>query len=64
ELARSDDAHALVFAPDPADAPGALVKGAPPTAGVRAWVCRAMTCAAPVETLDDVRALLETRCEP
>ena len=58
ELARTDDARALVFVPDPADAPGALVKGSSPASGVRAWVCRAMTCAPPVETLDAVRALL------
>jgi len=54
------DGRALVCLPDPADAPPALVKGPPPVEGVRAWVCRGMTCAPPVETLEGVRALLRT----
>ena len=41
-----------------AGAPEALVKGAVPAAGARAWVCHGMTCRPPVDALDDVEALL------
>ena len=41
-----------------AGAPEALVKGAAPAAGARAWVCHGMTCRPPVDALDAVEALL------
>jgi uncharacterized protein YyaL (SSP411 family) len=43
-----------VYVVDPRTAPRALVKGAPPVSGTRAWVCRGMTCLPPVDALDDL----------
>jgi uncharacterized protein YyaL (SSP411 family) len=39
-------------------APDALVKGALPAAGARAWVCHGMTCLPPVDALGDLERLL------
>jgi len=44
-----------VYVVDPRTAPRALVKGAAPGSGARAWVCRGMTCLPPVDTLADLR---------
>jgi hypothetical protein len=41
------------------DAPAVLVKGAPRVDGARAWVCRGMTCAPPVDSLEELAALLD-----
>ncbi|HET9339138.1 MAG TPA: thioredoxin domain-containing protein [Casimicrobiaceae bacterium] len=47
-----------VYVVDPAEAPPAVTKGAPPSAGARAWVCRGMTCLPPVDTLDGLKAAI------
>jgi uncharacterized protein YyaL (SSP411 family) len=45
------------------DAPGPLVKGAPPAVGARAWICRRMTCLPAVDDLAALEAAL-SRVEP
>ncbi|MEO8488042.1 MAG: thioredoxin domain-containing protein [Betaproteobacteria bacterium] len=50
-----------VFLVDPASAPPALVKGAIPRQGARAWVCRGTTCLPPVDTLAELEASVATR---
>jgi uncharacterized protein YyaL (SSP411 family) len=47
-----------VYVVDPRTAPRALVKGASPASGARAWVCRGMTCLPPVDTLSELRGLV------
>ena len=59
-LGRAGDGRASVCLPGRDDAPAALVKGAPPPSGVRAWVCRGMTCAPPVDSLERAVSLVGT----
>ena len=40
------------------DVPEALAKGAPPTSGAAAWVCRGTQCLPPVHSLAEIEALL------
>jgi uncharacterized protein YyaL (SSP411 family) len=47
-----------VYVVDPRSAPRALVKGAAPASGARAWVCRGMTCLPPVDSLGALRPLV------
>jgi uncharacterized protein YyaL (SSP411 family) len=47
-----------VYVVDPRSAPRALVKGAAPATGARAWVCRGMTCLPPVDSLGALRPLV------
>jgi uncharacterized protein YyaL (SSP411 family) len=41
-----------------ADLPAALVKGAVPATGARAWICRGTQCLPPVDAFDALVAAL------